>query len=97
LIKSGTRHEKDDRHQQNKQQYVLGWDNTAKLKLLIARLNELEEKSTRLHKDLAVMRMRIQALEDQQRALDEMRRYRHFSELNWEDTVARIDAKEGSA
>lgn len=94
LIKSGTRHEKDDRNQQNKQQYVLGWDNTAKLKLLIARLNDLEEKSTRLHKDLAVMRMRIQALEDQHRALDEMRRYRHFSELDWENTVARIDAKE---
>jgi uncharacterized protein YPO0396 len=94
LIKNGTRHEKDDRAQNKKQEYVLGWDNTAKLRLLIADLNELEEKSIRLHKELSVMRMRIQALEDQQRALDEMRRYRHFSELDWEGTVARIDAKE---
>jgi uncharacterized protein YPO0396 len=94
LIKNGTRHEKDDRAQNKKQEYVLGWDNTAKLRLLIADLNEYEEKSMRLHKELSVMRMRIQALEDQQRALDEMRRYRYFSELDWEGTVARIDAKE---
>lgn len=94
LIKNGTRHEKDDRAQNKKQDYVLGWDNTAKLKLLIADLNALEEKSVRLHKEINIMRMRIQALEDQQRALDEMRRYRHFSELDWESTVARIDAKE---
>lgn len=94
LIKNGTRHEKDDRAQNKKQEYVLGWDNTAKLRLLIADLNELEERSIRLHKELSIMRMRIQALEDQQRALDEMRRYRHFSELDWESTVARIDAKE---
>ena len=94
LIKNGSRHEKDDRAQNKKQDYVLGWDNTAKLKLLIADLNALEEKSVRLHKEINIMRMRIQALEDQQRALDEMRRYRHFSELDWESTVARIDAKE---
>lgn len=94
LIKNGTKHEKDDRSQNKKKDYVLGWDNTLKLRLLIAELNDLEDKSVGLHKELSIMRTRIQALEDQLRALDEMRRYRHFSELDWEGTVARIDVKE---
>lgn len=94
LIKNGTRHEKDDRSAHNKQQYVLGWDNTAKLRLMIAALNELEEAEVQLNKDLSMVRIRIQALEDQQRALDEIRRFRTFGELDWEGTVARIDAKE---
>jgi len=94
LIKNGNRHEKDDRNKtQQKQQFVLGWDNTAKLKLLIAELNALEDKELALRKEESILRSRIAVLEEQERALNDLLRFAHFTELNWEDTASRIVAK----
>lgn len=94
LIKSGNRHEKDDRQQrQGKQHYVLGWDNKEKLKVLIAQLTTLEEEGHELHRKAAIARSRIAALEEQVKAIDEVLRYHAYRELHWEECAQQIEAK----
>ena len=95
LTKSGNRHEKDDRHQNgSRQHYVLGWDNSAKLRMLIAELNTQEERVHQLHKEESILKSRISTLEAQQKALDELLRFTSFTEINWEATAAAIAQKE---
>ena len=95
LIKSGNRHEKDDRQQrQGRQHFVLGWDNKEKLRLLIAELVNLEDTYHQQHQKLSILKARIHDLEAQQRALEEILRFKTFSQLNWEESVAQIHAKE---
>ncbi len=95
LIRHGNRHEKDDRNRHNsRQHYVLGWDNSAKLRLLIAELTQREDKVQQLRKEESVLRSKIDTLEKQQRALDELLRFQTFAELDWEGCTAQIAAKE---
>lgn len=95
LIRHGNRHEKDDRNRGNsRQHYVLGWDNSAKIRLLIADLNELEEQVQHFRKEEAVLRSKIDTLEKQERALQELLRFESFSLLDWEAIVQQISAKE---
>lgn len=95
LIRHGNRHEKDDRHRgNNRQQYVLGWDNSAKLRVLIADMNKLEDKVQQLRKEESVLRSKIDNLEKQEKALSELLRFASFTELDWEAAAAQIAARE---
>ena len=95
LIRHGNRHEKDDRNKGNsRQHYVLGWDNSAKLRMLIAELTQREEKVQQLRKEESVLRSKIDNLERQEKALEELLRFQSFAELDWEATTAHIAAKE---
>jgi uncharacterized protein YPO0396 len=95
LIRHGSRHEKDDRHRgQSRQHYVLGWDNSAKLRVLIAEMTSREEKIQHLRKEETVLRARIEQLEKQDKALSELLRFASFEELNWEAVAAQMVARE---
>ncbi|HSC54165.1 MAG TPA: SbcC/MukB-like Walker B domain-containing protein [Phnomibacter sp.] len=95
LIRNGSRHEKDDRNRGNsRQHYVLGWDNSAKLRLLISEMTKLEEKVLQLRKEEAVLRTHIENLEKQENALNELLRFTGFAELDWANTAAQIADKE---
>lgn len=95
LSKNGSRHEKDDRHdKKGRQHYVLGWDNSAKIRALIREMSELEAQYQALGKEVAVHKGRVLQMEEQLRSLEEILRIKSFSELNWEAVVSEIEQRE---
>lgn len=94
LIKSGRiRHTKDDRHQLNdRRNYVLGWTNIEKLKVLEAAVEKLE---TRIHS----LSQGIQDVEKQEeenkalkKALAVFLSKNDYSRINWQYHSEKVDA-----
>lgn len=95
LQRNGNRHEKDDRgDKKGRQNYVLGWDSSAKIRAFIREMSELENQYQTIGKETAVHKNRLQQLEDQFNALDELLRIGSYSELNWEAVVTEIEQRE---
>ena len=98
LIKSvHNKHEKDDRpHTNNRENYVLGWDNKEKIAAIRATVKELQEQQRKNKED-------IRRIEAESKALDKRRlcfhdifeNYTKFEEINWEETARSIQEKEG--
>lgn len=92
LIKSGRiRHTKDDRQRlDDRRNYVLGWSNTEKIRVLEASLGKLEQEISRLGTERA-------AIENQQAGNDGLRQQlaillslKDFSRINWQYHVEKI-------
>lgn len=95
LIKHGQRHEKDDRNRSgSRQHYVLGWDNSAKLRELIAELNQLEEEIEAYKKTESLQEVQLNHLNQQVKSIQEILRFTHFEVLNKDVIVAQIQQKE---
>lgn len=92
LIKSGRiRHTKDDRKRiDDRRNYVLGWSNTEKIKVLELSVNKLAS-------GIEVIRNRKEKIENLERdnqnsliVVDRILQYKDFSRINWQYHVSRI-------
>ena len=97
LIKSvHSKHEKDDRpHTNNRENYVLGWDNKEKIAAIRATVKKLQEQQKKNKED-------IRRIDAESKAIDKRRLCFHdifesftkFEEINWEETARTIQEKE---
>ena len=97
LIKSvHSKHEKDDRpHTNNRENYVLGWDNKEKIAAIRGIVKDLQEQQKKNKED-------IRRIEAESKAIDKRRlcfhdlfeNYTKFEEINWEETAREIQEKE---
>lgn len=84
LIKQGNRHEKDDRHQLNdKSQYILGWDNSEKIKDCEAKLNECTAKITIVKKAIQDIETAQKKCDTQKNLLEKLLEFNDFSAIDW--------------
>ena len=91
LVKNRQRHEKDDRSDiKGRQHYVLGWDNKAKIKLLVKELRELEEMIDENRKQASELQQTADALEEKQRVLREILAVKEFDTIDWKATSTAI-------
>lgn len=95
MVKSGNRHEKDDRPEKNhRQQYVLGWDASSKIQALVREHGTLESQFQSLGKEAAVLKGRVMTMQEQERALVELSRINSYSLIHSEEMVTAIEARE---
>lgn len=83
-IKSGTRHEKDDRHSLNdRRNYVLGWSNTDKLMLLGRTLAEQREQLSTLSIKDKDFKSRYNELQNTVKVFARLEDYRNYEEIDY--------------
>ena len=97
LIKSAhNKHEKDDRpHTNNRENYVLGWDNKEKIASIRAIVKGLQEQQKKNRDD-------IRRIETESKTIDARRlcfhdifeKFTKYEEINWEETAQSIQEKE---
>ncbi|GAB3986334.1 ATP-binding protein [Spirosoma daeguense] len=89
------RHEKDDRRDlSNRRNYVLGWSNEAKINALSNQLTQLDEQFGRTSAQFHEQERILKQVGEQERAVDDLRKQRDFSELDWPHTAAEIEQLE---
>ncbi len=97
LIKSvHNKHEKDDRpHRNNRENYVLGWDNKEKIATIRAAVKELQEQQKKNKDDIRRINLDIEALDKRKECFDDIfKLFTKFEEINWEETARAIQEKE---
>ena len=97
LIKSvQNKHEKDDRpHRNNRENYVLGWDNKEKIAAIRAAVNKLQEQQKINKEDIRRINLYIEALDKRKECFDDIfKLFIKFEEINWEETARAIQEKE---
>ncbi len=83
-IKSGNRHEKDDRRNiHDRKTYVLGWSNTDKLLLLNRTLNELKLSLQKVDSALVDIRTRNRELQNAVKIFAKLEDYRNYDEIDY--------------
>jgi uncharacterized protein YPO0396 len=94
-IKEAGRHVKDDtRRLDDRRSYVLGWSNQAKIDALLEQATRLDKQRQELAAALAALQAQRQRVDGRGRALDRLVEYRSFDDLDWEESVRRIQADE---
>ncbi|XZO03531.1 MAG: ATP-binding protein [Microcoleus sp.] len=85
LIKKGNRHEKDDRHSSNdnKKRYILGWDNSEKIKACEAELNLLKAELSRVEKALQAIDKKLEECRVKRTRLEKLLEFDDFSAIDW--------------
>lgn len=96
LIKQKGRHEKDDRkHILDKQNYVLGWNNKEKIRLLKSKIKELQSDERDSLSRIRLVNTRIKEIQDLQENLAEFFKvYTKFDDIDWQTYANKIQAKE---
>lgn len=91
-IKSGvSRHEKDDRHAINdRSQFVLGWDNRAKIQLLEQHHAALLREGFVCLDKLKSLDQQLKALEKQRDKARDLLNIESFAEIDWESFTRKI-------
>lgn len=85
LIKTGDRHEKDDRPKMfNRENYVLGWDNKEKIQWWLAELTKLKDKLNTSENSLKATESSKQSKEELRTKITEISRYKRFEEIDWQ-------------
>lgn len=85
LIKSGTRHEKDDRQKTlGRENYVLGWDNKEKIKLTRDALKQLEILIKANRDEITKLEKRQKRLEDEKEDITKFIQYDSYAEIDWQ-------------
>ena len=88
----GGRHEKDDRHTlQDRSRYILGWNNKDKIAVLESQAGQLEKKLGDLGAQISDQQSTLKHLETNLSALNRLREYRDFNELNWQVLAQEIE------
>jgi uncharacterized protein YPO0396 len=94
-IKSGERHEKDDRLRlDDRSRYVLGWSNAAKLAALENKRRVLEAQLAQIGKRISDGQREQAALTTQKNTLAKLVEYRDYSELDWRTITLQVTALE---
>lgn len=95
LVKSGTRHEKDDREKSlSKANYVLGWDNRDKIKLVRETLKELDKNIKDKNEEIRKLNKRQERLEKEQKDIITFSQFENYSEINWRPVLLEIKSLE---
>lgn len=90
LMKKGNRHEKDDRHRINdKSQYILGWDNSDKIKDCEAKLKELQAEIDIVKKAIKEIETAKEECDDQKKLLEKLLEFNDFSAINWKPDASK--------
>jgi uncharacterized protein YPO0396 len=95
LVKNGTRHEKDDREKSlSKTNYVLGWDNKGKIKLVRETLKELDKDIKAKNDCISKLEKHQKRLEDEQRNITAFVQFDNFTEIHWKPILLEIQLLE---
>ncbi len=95
LIKNGTRHEKDDREKSlSRSNYVLGWDNKEKIKLVRESLKEFDQKIKDKDDEIRKLNKRQERLEKEQKDIIAFNQFENYSEINWKPILLEIQSIE---
>lgn len=97
LIKLGKgKHEKDDRpHISKKENYVLGWDNKEKIRLLQNEWKNLQEKEKSAQTEILQIEQAIKILEIQKESFaDLFKQFTKFDDIDWKTFAEQIQEKE---
>jgi uncharacterized protein YPO0396 len=83
IKRSGGRHEKDDRYSiRDRSRYVLGWDNSSKIRDLEQRIQKAAEKIQEWRQLMEELRERRQSAQNRRDALSRLQEYQSFRELD---------------
>ena len=96
LIKtSGDRHEKDDRpHVLKRENYVLGWENQEKLRLLQQEIRQMQEQENEKRGQQVELEKKRRALEEQQDALRKLTElFTDYELMDWADYAQQYQNK----
>ncbi|WP_276480862.1 ATP-binding protein [Paraflavitalea pollutisoli] len=92
LTKNRHRHEKNDSPDaRRRQQYVLGWDNHAKIKSLVKDLAELEKAIEESKRQSKKQELQIRELELKQGTLRQIIDVKEFEAIDWKATTTTIE------
>lgn len=97
LIKFGRgKHEKDDRpHITKKENYVLGWDNKDKIRLLQNEIKELQEKEKLVAQEIRSIEQQIKSIENQKEEYAKIFNvYTKYDDIDWQTYAQEIQEKE---
>ena len=96
LIKSGRiRHTKDDRRSlRDRRNYVLGWSNVEKIKVLEASVSALEAALQQLQSEISALEASERENQQLQRSLEVLLHLSDYSRINWQHHSSRIYALE---
>lgn len=91
-VRSGERHEKDDRHRvDDPRRWVLGWTNERKIAALRDELAELEEKFATAATELARLDAQRDAVQAKLQALARIEEYHSWDDLNVDEAASRAN------
>ena len=91
-VRSGDRHEKDDRHRvDDPRRWVLGWANERKIAALRAELAELGDDRAMLGAKLAELSRRRDSLQLRREALARLEGFQSWSDLDVDEAESRAD------
>jgi uncharacterized protein YPO0396 len=90
------KHEKDDRpHTFRKDNFVLGWDNKYKIKLLQNEVKDLQEKEKTALKDIREIKKQIKSIESKKEAYTELFKvFAKYDDIDWKTYAEQIQEKE---
>jgi len=90
------KHEKDDRpHISKKENYVLGWDNRDKVKLLQNEIKELQEKEKSAIQDIRLVEQSIREIDALREAYSDLfKLYTKYDDIDWQTYANEIQEKE---
>lgn len=90
------KHEKDDRpHISKKENYVLGWDNKDKVKLLQNEIKDLQEKEKSAIQDIRSVEQSIKEIDAQREAYSDLfKLYTRYDDIDWQTYANEIQEKE---
>lgn len=97
LIKSAhNKHEKDDRpHTNNRENYVLGWDNKEKIASIRAVVKDLQEQQRQNKDDIRRIEAEYKTIDARRLCFhDIFEKFTKYEEINWEETAQAIQEKE---
>jgi uncharacterized protein YPO0396 len=85
LIKhGGERHDKNDLHRiDDRSKYILGWDNTNKIKTLEAELNRINTQIRGIDEKVTLLERDRQQQEQQKSSLRDFLKFADFAEIDW--------------
>ena len=87
------RHEKDDRYRLNdRQRYVLGWDNAGKLKALERERDQVETQARVIAEKIRQCRLEVRHASERRSAIHDLERFSNFSEIDWGSTARDLEA-----
>ncbi len=90
------KHEKDDRpHISRKENYVLGWDNKDKIKLLQSEVRELQEKEKTAFQEIRSIELIIKNIDFKKEAYSDLFKiYTKYDDIDWQSYAKEILEKE---
>ena len=92
-VRSGERHEKDDRHRvDDPRRWVLGWANERKVAALRAELTDLEGAREAVGAELASLDAERDAVQERLQAMARLDTYTSWTDIDFAEAVARADA-----